>query len=539
MIAVTVGCVVWQLSFGQNTSPLHQYMNIHSMVSEPAVFRDLQNNIKTIYGDVKPGVQLTYFEDKLLQFKRKLLERKFLPTLELQQERSVDVRWAPDSLVNLLRNAGFNGDPAKMSLTKSVADTDLVRFKPFSKLHEQVERCLSKPSISGKIIQWKIPDQGDRRAIETYILKHCTEADSVLSDSATHADPSISGFNSVWETLRPVIAYHLPYLILHWVGKDFPVDIGGFISLNEILRKLEDNIAHTGKSRIDELINKAGIDKEKDAVLSAVIAVFQANGIGGEGIGDEESKDYSLAITKRIVAYAVQKIRYNIESNEVAVQLYRQLGSERDSLKSDGSLEAFVGAFNKYSAAAEDKLKEEIEKGFNGAEQKVKDVISSKVESLFGASAGFSITKGEGAFDGGLYYGFRFNDSWRGGLYFNGQFNKTDTTQPTQTLVGMQLQFLINQAQADVMFAGRFYNKMGWSSGTWEVGLGLSSRMKNGLIVGLEAFYFRDVITEDVWIAGLSVKGTQKGAPCFLVGFAVRKDGLAPIIQTSFPILGN
>lgn len=53
------------ISFGQDLSPLIAPLTTNQLIDRPLLFRDLQNNLSTEIGSVKPGLQVNYLNKKL------------------------------------------------------------------------------------------------------------------------------------------------------------------------------------------------------------------------------------------------------------------------------------------------------------------------------------------------------------------------------------------------------------------------------------------------------------------------------------------
>ncbi len=158
---------------------------------------------------------------------------------------------------------------------------------------------------------------------------------------------------------------------------------------------------------------------------------------------------------------------------------------------------------------------------------------------MLGATAGFAMTSGAGAFGGGFFYSFRASSDLSMGAYFNGALDQTDNTLPPETLLGVQVQFVPwSSVQADFMLCHLFVKGEFFSWGTAEAGIGVF-RNFGPAIIGAEVYYFRDVANRPVTILGLSGKSPSDRSISFLLGLSNVDRRWTPIIQAAVPILGK
>jgi len=183
-------------------------------------------------------------------------------------------------------------------------------------------------------------------------------------------------------------------------------------------------------------------------------------------------------------------------------------------------------------------LKEQIDGTLNQAQDKLEKLINNYVSTIFGASTGVAVAKGQGAFDGGFFINMKGAADWRVGLYFNANINKADTTQPTEMLIGTNTQFTWGKSQFDILASCCFRNGGGTKKSTYEVGVG-AKRDVGAVLLGLEGYTLKNFEDIQNWIIGFSFTGKSSGAPSILLGASFTNKEWTPIFQTAVPILGN
>jgi hypothetical protein len=177
-----------------------------------------------------------------------------------------------------------------------------------------------------------------------------------------------------------------------------------------------------------------------------------------------------------------------------------------------------------------------ITRALNKAEHTVVDVINESSEILVRGNTGLAVTKGTGAFAGGIHFSLLVGSNLQFGVYGNGQFEKGDKTSSTsKSLLGFQARYASERLQGDLLGS---YMKSDVEDVSNEFGAGLAVKVTDDIILGAALFgsfpkgkgFFRKSY-------GFTLRGTSTNSPTLLIGGA-RNDGPStPVFQVSFPIL--
>ncbi len=252
----------------------------------------------------------------------------------------------------------------------------------------------------------------------------------------------------------------------------------------------------------------------KEAILSALLDVLEKSGATAGATFSQNQNEVQKSETK-IAEILVAKINEFIKAKT----------------DQDDSKQKFLEAL--------DKVHEALAQALDKAEHKVADVLDAFSRWLLAINTGLAISEGgKGAFAGGLLLSLAIRSSTQIGVYVNGQLSRTgaDSTEPKQSLVGVQFRYAKDRCQIDLLASRLFGYKDLRVVEAMETGLGLSWRAGNSCIVGLAYFYLFVKEISDVHKIGLTLKGTKADSPGFLIGLARDINTTRPIIQFSFPV---
>ena len=188
-------------------------------------------------------------------------------------------------------------------------------------------------------------------------------------------------------------------------------------------------------------------------------------------------------------------------------------------------------------------LKENLSQALDRGEHEVAKAVNEISRWLISGNTGLAVSKGQGAFSGGVQLSY-IHPGCQIGVYFNGAFNKGDTTKPTQTLVGVRTQIAWDAIAIDVLGSGLFGDIKYSVFDSGELGSGFSYRTGSDLIFGFSYYIFFGSKFFPEHTYGLTMKGTSADSPGILFGARVQtnegvKNDVSPIFQISYPVFGK
>lgn len=173
-------------------------------------------------------------------------------------------------------------------------------------------------------------------------------------------------------------------------------------------------------------------------------------------------------------------------------------------------------------------------------------MIDEFSQQLVSMGVGVAASNGEGAYSGGVYYSFMFNQNVQAGIYINGEATSTDSSskQPTQSLIGGRFRYAWDVEQLDLFLAWNFGDNNFKGFETGQVGIGYS-HAGDDMIIGLAGFYLytqerplKIADEENVYSLGLTVKGKSSTAPTFMIGYVHQGGKNSPSIRFTYPLKG-
>jgi hypothetical protein len=260
--------------------------------------------------------------------------------------------------------------------------------------------------------------------------------------------------------------------------------------------------------------------KTRDALLLGVIESMKAAGIPGYATGGKNA--YDLKTLAIMVAIATTQ------------ELQLTLDAHPTIAKQDGK-KGIIEAGNKFALA----LRTKVADALTAAESRVREAVSSFSKVLLAANSGLSIREGVGSFAGGLHLSLRSSSKLQWGLYINGQFNKTDSTVPTDKLVGGQMSVaLSDNVQFDALASALFRGEVTVGKMSYEAGVGLLYRSGADYVISAELFNSKDFDQKRAWMLGLGFRSVVAGSPSLLIGWPISPTGKL-LVQFSIPVLGR
>lgn len=172
------------------------------------------------------------------------------------------------------------------------------------------------------------------------------------------------------------------------------------------------------------------------------------------------------------------------------------------------------------------KVKDNLNKVLDNAEDQITNVVNEFSRVLISGNVGLSLSEGKGNFSGGTILTVTHKKWLQTGAYINAEFNKSDTTIPTQSLLGLQVRAKpIELLQVDLLLAGYFLDKHFKNFASWEYGIGVSTKLKDYLVLGLSMFQIFahgavDNINNDKMFTtvGLYLKTASIKSPVLFIG---------------------
>lgn len=322
-------------------------------------------------------------------------------------------------------------------------------------------------------------------------------------------------------------------LVATYEGKELTIDVKEVKKVATIIHNLHDLLNDSLRSVLQPLIKKIGInDQEEKAVISSLLIVLKKSGIvEGEISLGNSSQD----LAQVIVSILIQKVEEIIHRSYPEILFTKNFTDFTDIDKIRTALQE---ALNN----AAQKIREDLEQVLDKAENEVAKVIDTYSQKMVSGNMGASVTEGTGAFAGGITVSFYSGSTVQFGFYANGQFNKGDSTRPTQSLAGGQFRFAEDAWQAELLLATLFGKEQFVDLNVFEIGCGLSYRANDDLILGVAYFNTFSSSLHSLQIGGVMFKGTSPESPGLMFGiqgekYAPQETKLSPVFQISFPIL--
>jgi hypothetical protein len=263
-------------------------------------------------------------------------------------------------------------------------------------------------------------------------------------------------------------------------------------------------------------------EEEKDAMIAQLYNVLQTPGFGKDlpapSTREEFRKNLSYVLAEAIV----------MELKKVIEREYPQIRVSEKYVDADTLKRYMQLALNK----ATDAIRTKVESLLNSVEHAVVGVIEEGSRWLLRGNAGIAVTKGEGAFAGGIYTAV-VTTGFQAGVYFNGQFQGGESGSSAQSLVGLDLQVaLSDRTQLEGLGSvtvSEVFKKSEW-------GLGILARdfwVFQNILLGGGVYHAWE--SAGPWAIGISVRSTATQSPTLFVGFSdVNKK---PIVRLSFPVI--
>ena len=463
----------------QMVSPLHQVMSANSLINRPEVFRDMQEYIASAYKDLPPGVKLDYFYKKMVPIRDNLLSYIEAPVIfkpEFTRIDTVTEQFSANSIAVLRANV------------KDSSRTNVSRDTFF------VWRGLSVKEIAA--LRSQITSKEDSQLLES-LIKKCRKA-----------------------------------RFEYRAKKVIDIDFGKLKTPSMILNDIQNQLARELDTILRNHIPSSLGNDVRAAVLAGILAALKQAGVIQSVSLGSESSDYIQTFSNTIAEAVMDKLREAIRQRFPEVLVY-------DESYIDTLIERIPLLDDELKTIARN-LKEDIKSNLDKAENTLATAVNEYAKQFLSGNTGFAVTEGEGAFTGGVMYAF-VSGHFQSGMYINGQFNKSsnnsksDTTLVAQQfLLGFQVRFATDDKQFDFLFSKLIGEN---KSSELEVGMGVSYRITDGLIIGAAGF---SLLREqnDVYTIGATFKGTGSESPAVLVGTNFQ-DGreATPIFQISLPIL--
>lgn len=295
---------------------------------------------------------------------------------------------------------------------------------------------------------------------------------------------------------------------------EFPPDV-----LDNGLGKLQDGI----ESHLERLLTRSVAGMKERTRSSFLFGTVEALKIGGIPLLFEVDENESA--TKTLAKMVARAVREQAQRD-----LELQAGSSLQDLK-----RVIIESGNRFALS----LRTRVGDALTTAEQKLREVVGSFSKTLMTANSGLSVTEGMGSFEGGLHLSFRTASSIQFGVYISGQFNKSDSTLPTDKLLGGQLSLaLSDRFQFDLLASALFRGSLTQENTFFEGGIGLLYRPGNGFLVSTELFRSKTFGLQKLWILGLGFRGVAPDSPSLFIGWPVSPAGKM-MVKFGIPILAR
>jgi len=263
---------------------------------------------------------------------------------------------------------------------------------------------------------------------------------------------------------------------------------------------------------------------QQEAITAALFRTLSASGLSTTAYPANSHEEYVRGIASIVVDFIIDQAKARIRATAATMKLTSKLDDDPVGLCRE-----LTTRFN----AEADELEQKILKALDGAEYVVKDAMSQASSMLIRGNTGIAISKGSGAFGGGIYFAVK-SPNLLFGAYANNQFGKGDTNQTvSKSLIGLHFQCAFNALRSEFQVDALASYMNGDPNGSQgEYGGGISTNIVRPVIVGVAVFSGDG--GRSVTSYGVTLSPAMPGSPTVFLG-ATRRDGKF-IMQTSFPI---
>jgi hypothetical protein len=282
------------------------------------------------------------------------------------------------------------------------------------------------------------------------------------------------------------------------------------------------------KKVLNDVLNSLGKPKLTAALVDAIIAsLSKAEVVARVNLAQYEDRDGRDRLAAVIAEIIVTRARTEVER---AINI--------DWILTDAGRTELCDEVQVQLNILTSDLRSRLIDILNDAENELSEGIDEVSKKLVALNTGIGITQGKGSFNGGVYVSMVTQQSWQLGAYLNGQLNKGDSTQPTESLVGLHGRFASDAVQYDLLGAGLFGDQNYKAFKVMELGLAITVRTKYELLVGAAAYALIDANDVKELTVGISIQPTRLGSASFYIGIQGRNStDVHPVVQTSIPIL--
>jgi hypothetical protein len=293
------------------------------------------------------------------------------------------------------------------------------------------------------------------------------------------------------------------------------------MTVKEIKQKIRENI----QNKLDDVINSIGKPKLTAAFVSATSSLLlQINTDKNITLSDADNKEGTEKL-----AYILTEIVFGI--------IQQKIETIRGTSEVNCSVDDIGNLMTDELTILLSRIRTMLVTAFNRAEYELSCAIDETSQKLVAANTGIGITKGKGSFNGGLYVSIAAKTFFQFGVYVNGELSKSDSSQPTESLIGTHLRFATDNWQFDLLGAGLFGDTHFKAFTVAELGLGISTRTKNDLLLGAALYALGETLPNTQFTVGLTVQSATVGAPSVFIGIQGNSGDIHPVIQTSFPVV--
>jgi hypothetical protein len=308
----------------------------------------------------------------------------------------------------------------------------------------------------------------------------------------------------------------------------------------EQVKRLIDVLNHT-EEKLENVLSKeikvalvSLSDDEKSAVIEALLVSLKTSGFVKDVNFGSTQDDRIGHLSNAIAMAVIDEIKKRIQQSSPKIKLFFDY-TDKDK---EEALSDLVAAVNNISDDVAENIRDFVTQALDNAEHEVAKVVNDINDWLLAGNIGLGVTKGSGAFAGGINFSF-VGSTYQIGIYVNGQFNKNDSDKsPASSLLGFQARYAEDRWQLDGL-ASKLIGAN--QQENFEYGFGASYRANNDIVVGVAYFgLFESPDGGQLHTIqstyGFVFKGTAAVSPALLLGGMRTCDETRPIFQISFPI---
>lgn len=215
--------------------------------------------------------------------------------------------------------------------------------------------------------------------------------------------------------------------------------------LDNVLKSFEDELTSRLSSYSTKFLSSLNAETRK-AIVLAIKNVIQDKMLISEDIANET--DFGKILGKLCISELRKLLKYEIyEINGITSE---KIGTNKEVVIKE--LSRLVDEVNK-------RFKTALLEAITPAEDKLYNVIQTFSKLLLSANTGIGVTEGTGMLNGGIHLSVNLGSKYQIGAYLNGELAKSDSTQPSRSLIGLQGRYTRGRFQCDFLASYLFGDK--------------------------------------------------------------------------------